>query len=120
MTANGEAGLPIPVRATTLSRRLPNGSNTCIRRAHKRSGRLMSTSSFVTKLTCFVITLATLATSAAAASATTERAGARTPANKPAVPQLDWTDCDDGFECATAIVPLDYDEPAGSTIKLKL
>jgi hypothetical protein len=27
------------------------------------------------------------------------------------VPQLRWTDCDDGFECATANVPLDYDRP---------
>ena len=26
---------------------------------------------------------------------------------------LNWTPCDDGFECATAQVPLDYDKPAG-------
>ena len=29
---------------------------------------------------------------------------------------LDWTACDDGFQCATAQVPLDYDKPAGKQI----
>lgn len=29
------------------------------------------------------------------------------------VPQLDWVDCGDGFQCATATVPLDYDRPRG-------
>lgn len=36
------------------------------------------------------------------------------------VPELAWTDCGDGFRCATAPVPLDYDEPAGPTIDLAL
>jgi pimeloyl-ACP methyl ester carboxylesterase len=38
----------------------------------------------------------------------------------PAVPALDWTGCGDGFECATARVPLDYDRPNGRTITLAL
>ena len=33
-----------------------------------------------------------------------------------AVPELAWTDCGDGFQCATATVPLDYDDPAGPGI----
>lgn len=37
-----------------------------------------------------------------------------------AVPQLKWTDCEDGFECTTATVPLDYDEPKGEQIELSL
>jgi len=33
---------------------------------------------------------------------------------------LSWHDCDDGFECATAKVPLDYDHPHGKQIELAL
>jgi pimeloyl-ACP methyl ester carboxylesterase len=33
---------------------------------------------------------------------------------------LSWTACDDGFECATAQVPLDYDQPAGAKLELAL
>ena len=36
------------------------------------------------------------------------------------IPKLDWRDCDDGFQCATAKVPLDYDSPRGKTIGLAL
>ena len=36
------------------------------------------------------------------------------------VPELAWTDCGDGFQCATATVPLDYDDPAGPGIDLAL
>ncbi len=38
----------------------------------------------------------------------------------PAVPTLDWTDCGDGFQCANARVPLDYDRPRGRTIEVAL
>ena len=38
----------------------------------------------------------------------------------PPVPALHWTDCGDGFQCATARVPLDYDHPRGPTISLAL
>jgi pimeloyl-ACP methyl ester carboxylesterase len=30
----------------------------------------------------------------------------------PAVPTLDWQDCGDGFQCASAAVPLDYSRPS--------
>lgn len=36
------------------------------------------------------------------------------------VPELAWVPCDGGFECATATVPLDYDEPDGPAINLAL
>jgi pimeloyl-ACP methyl ester carboxylesterase len=36
------------------------------------------------------------------------------------VPQLDWHDCDAGFECATAKVPLDHDRPDGKRIEVAL
>jgi pimeloyl-ACP methyl ester carboxylesterase len=50
-------------------------------------------------------------------------AGATTaaPANGGApVPRLQWSDCGDGFQCATASVPLDYDHPNGAKISLAL
>ena len=31
---------------------------------------------------------------------------------------LDWSDCGDGLQCATAHVPLDYDKPSGKQISL--
>jgi pimeloyl-ACP methyl ester carboxylesterase len=34
------------------------------------------------------------------------------------VPSLDWSDCQGGFECANAAVPLDYRDPQGRTITL--
>ncbi|WP_405506518.1 alpha/beta hydrolase [Streptomyces purpurascens] len=37
---------------------------------------------------------------------------------QPAVPSLAWSDCQDGFECANADVPLDYRDPQGRTITL--
>lgn len=36
------------------------------------------------------------------------------------VPGLDWADCGDGFQCATAVVPLDHARPRGETIELAL
>src|SRR5688500_18540122 len=36
------------------------------------------------------------------------------------VPQLTWKACGDGFECASAAVPLDYDRPKGRTIEVAL
>ena len=60
--------------------------------------------------TLIVAALALLLAPAAAAAAASGR---------PA-PRLAWEDCGDGFECATARVPLDYDRPAGRTIELAL
>ena len=34
--------------------------------------------------------------------------------------RLAWKGCDDGFECATLTVPLDYDEPDGDTIGISV
>ncbi|KUM75699.1 alpha/beta hydrolase [Streptomyces griseorubiginosus] len=36
----------------------------------------------------------------------------------PPVPALAWSDCQGGFECANAQVPLDYREPQGRTLTL--
>ncbi len=36
----------------------------------------------------------------------------------PPVPSLAWSDCQGGFECASADVPLDYRDPQGRTITL--
>jgi pimeloyl-ACP methyl ester carboxylesterase len=36
----------------------------------------------------------------------------------PQVPVLNWTPCDNGFECATARVPLDYRHPDGTKISI--
>ena len=36
------------------------------------------------------------------------------------MPVLDWQPCHDGFECATAEVPRDYDRPNGATVELAL
>lgn len=41
-------------------------------------------------------------------------------AHEPRVPQLTWTDCGDGFQCASATVPLDYDRPEGRSIEIAL
>jgi pimeloyl-ACP methyl ester carboxylesterase len=40
-----------------------------------------------------------------------------TPEGAP-VPQLDWRDCDDGYQCATAEVPRDYSRPHGAKVRL--
>ncbi|MGW2380710.1 alpha/beta hydrolase [Streptomyces sp. NPDC001658] len=39
-------------------------------------------------------------------------------AGSPPVPTLDWSDCQGGFQCANAQVPLDYRDPEGRTITL--
>lgn len=36
----------------------------------------------------------------------------------PQVPVLNWHACDNGFQCATARVPLDYRHPRGTLISL--
>ncbi len=54
-------------------------------------------------------------------------AGAATPSSTPApnppgpsVPALNWTNCGDTFECATARVPLDHTRPTGPSITIAL
>ena len=36
----------------------------------------------------------------------------------PQIPALKWTSCDNGFQCATARVPLDYRHPRGTLISI--
>ncbi|MET0578916.1 MAG: alpha/beta hydrolase [Ilumatobacteraceae bacterium] len=47
-------------------------------------------------------------------------AGASGHDGRPTVPRLDWADCGDGLQCATASVPLDHDRPSGPHISLSL
>lgn len=58
------------------------------------------------------------------APTTTPKPGATrppTPALEPFYSQtLDWSRCEDDFECATLTVPLDYHHPGGDTIELAL
>jgi pimeloyl-ACP methyl ester carboxylesterase len=63
--------------------------------------------------------LASGATPARAFSAVPRTAASRTGTTDTArVPVLDWRTCDDGFQCATARVPLDYRHPRGTTISI--
>jgi pimeloyl-ACP methyl ester carboxylesterase len=66
---------------------------------------------------------ATLFTISPSAGATTPPAVSGT--GSAAVPQLDWGSCGEepglrAFQCATAVVPLDYDKPKGRQITLAL
>ena len=45
---------------------------------------------------------------------------AATTADDPPVQDLDWSPCEEVFECATLTVPLDHDEPDGDTLDLAL
>lgn len=66
-----------------------------------------------------VVTAAAVALAAATTTtipATSSAAIAR-PATPP-VPVLHWHSCDDRFQCATAQVPLDYQQPNGPTISI--
>lgn len=40
------------------------------------------------------------------------------PRSSPPVPTLHWRACDHGFQCATAQVPLNYQQPDGATISI--
>jgi len=56
---------------------------------------------------------------ALAASLLAAPAFAGQPAAAP-VPRLRWVACGNGFQCATVLVPLDYDRPKGAKISLAL
>jgi pimeloyl-ACP methyl ester carboxylesterase len=64
-----------------------------------------------------LMTVRTLLTALLVAAAA---AALATPAAAAEPPRLDWSACDAGFECATASVPLDHDEPRGQAISLAL
>ncbi|NEC85326.1 alpha/beta hydrolase [Streptomyces sp. SID12501] len=76
------------------------------RRKPRRSGRLAA------------VGVALTALMAAVTSTATQVAASSKPSEKPPVPSLAWTDCQGGFECANADVPLDYRKPHGKTITL--
>jgi pimeloyl-ACP methyl ester carboxylesterase len=67
-----------------------------------------------------MLVLVTIATAAGLLAMPTAAAAPTRTAAAAAVPTLDWTDCGDGFQCATARVPLDYDHPHGAKISLAL
>lgn len=70
-----------------------------------------------------MLATALLMGAAATASAGTPHRPARAAESDrrpPPVPVLGWTDCGDGFQCATAEVPLDYRRPRRGTIELAL
>jgi pimeloyl-ACP methyl ester carboxylesterase len=66
------------------------------------------------------VMLVLVATAVAAGLLAMPTAAAAPTRTAAAVPALDWTDCGDGFQCATARVPLDYDRPRGTKISLAL
>ena len=59
---------------------------------------------------------------AASPSARAERDGADpyidARVDEASTPVLQWTDCQDGFQCSTAHVPLDYDRPSDTKVEL--
>ncbi|MGW0708091.1 alpha/beta hydrolase [Streptomyces sp. NPDC002643] len=57
-------------------------------------------------------------TGAQAVAAPGTHTSANPSTHTPPVPTLIWTDCQGGYECADAVVPLDYREPEGRTITL--
>jgi len=89
--------------------------STCNRRPSPRSRRLAVQAVAVV----FALGGGVLATSP---SALAERNGADPyiDARVDAVPTpvLQWTDCQDGFQCSTAHVPLDYDRPNDTKVDL--
>jgi pimeloyl-ACP methyl ester carboxylesterase len=66
-----------------------------------------------TRVAALAAAIALLAAAAPAAVI----AAARGPAT-PRVPVLAWRSCDDGFQCATARLPLSYADPRGATIRI--
>ena len=63
----------------------------------------------------FVLTLALVGTIAGGMASSTPAASSESP-----VPVLDWADCGDGFECATATLPLDHRRPRRGTIDVPM
>jgi pimeloyl-ACP methyl ester carboxylesterase len=79
----------------------------------------MSTMRTAVSMMTIAATLA-LGTSAASAGINLPDAETGRDHRLPVVPDLHWVDCDDGLQCATAMVPLDYDRPGGRHISLAL
>jgi pimeloyl-ACP methyl ester carboxylesterase len=64
--------------------------------------------------------LGLLATAVALLASALPAVATAAPSRSAPIPRLSWQDCGDGFECATARVPLDYDRPDGRSIHLAL
>jgi len=64
-----------------------------------------------------VAALAAGATDASASPGTVQQAATTRTAAAP-VPVLHWKACDGGFQCATARVPLDYQQPGGAKVSI--
>ncbi|UJV41981.1 alpha/beta hydrolase [Streptomyces sp. AMCC400023] len=87
---------------------------TMYRSPSRRHSRLRLVGAAVTAL---VLAATGTATQAMAAQSTGQKAGSgQTP--PPPVPTLTWADCQGGYECANAEVPLDYRAPEGKKITL--
>jgi pimeloyl-ACP methyl ester carboxylesterase len=82
-----------------------------------RPAKLLAAMAAAVTAAGLIAALAVPATSAAASLGTTARTGITTGA-APRVPVLNWTRCDNGFQCATAQVPLDYRHPDGTKISI--
>ncbi len=63
------------------------------------------------------IALAAAAVAVAATAAIVSRTG---PAGAAARPSLEWSDCSDGFQCASLAAPLDYHHPARQHVSLAM
>ena len=61
---------------------------------------------------------ATMGTASAATVPGLAPAAPAFPQGAPPVPVLRWDACDDGFQCATAQVPLDYRHPGAAMISI--
>ncbi len=59
-------------------------------------------------------------TSTTTQPATTSSSTTTTSTTIPGAQKLAWTDCDDGFQCASLEVPVDYAKPAGKRLTLAL
>ncbi|WP_326557723.1 alpha/beta hydrolase [Micromonospora sp. NBC_01796] len=67
-----------------------------------------------TRLLVATVLIAVAPALVGAAPAAAQRPGTAT------APPVTWSDCDDGYQCATVAAPLDYDQPRGRQISLSL
>jgi len=74
----------------------------------------------VRTLAAAVAVAVTVALLAGPSDAAADPAAPAVPTTAAAPPVLTWVPCRDGFQCATAAVPLDYDQPGGTKISLSL
>ena len=95
---------------------LPGGGRRLMRRAGRQAG--IRARKRLTRLKIAGAAAVALAMVSTGAEAMAAQPKGPTPHDTPPVPSLSWSDCQGGFECASAEVPLDYREPQGRTIIL--